>query len=504
MMSSLARCCSYSTAIVALLWILIFATPALTQPRKSGPDSTYAPSRCGAPASPAAADSIDRAVLAWMARSRIPAASLAVVRRGRVVKEQAYGWADLVNCLPATPGMHFGIGSISKQITAMGVLVLVQRGKLSLEDPISLFFPESGTAWKGITVRHLLTHTSGIRDTGHDDPVYPQIEIDRKQNATEAELISRFAAAPLNFPPGDQFAYSNTGYLLLSMIIARAGAASFPEWMHTNVFEPLGMHDTRFYDSAEIIPALARGYTIDDAGRLRQGYYTSSSYSHWGEMGMISTAHDMALWSAELGSSRLVTASLHAAMLAPAKFNDDTTFPYGFGVVLDDYRGEPLLWHAGTYSTGYSAYLVTLPERGLAIVLLTNQHQGDPWSIAGTLLPLVDSKVRSMSALRSEVDPAPEHTRRLTLLLNGDSTALPLVPAWLRIDYPRVHGFLAELLPLTLEYIACDDVSRRRLELFGAVAERECYYRLRHGETSMVIAVFYTADGRVVRLAPRP
>jgi CubicO group peptidase (beta-lactamase class C family) len=489
-------------SIIAVLSVLSLPATAFAQ-QPAPAASIYAPSRCGSPVTPTPSDAIDRAVVAWMLRSRTPGASLAIVRHGQVIKEQAYGWADLTNCLPATLSMRFGIGSISKQITAFGTLILVQRGKLLLDDPVSRFFPESGAAWKGITVRHLLTHTSGIRDTGHDDPVYPQIEFDKKQSITEAELITRLAAAPLNFSPGDQFAYSNTGYLLLSLIIQRVGESPFPDWMHKNVFEPLGMHDTRFYDSAEIIPALARGYTIDNQGGLRTGYYASNSYSRWGDMGIISTAHDMALWTNELKSSHLINASLHAAVLAHAKFNDGTTFPYGFGVILDDYRGEPLLWHAGTYSTGYSAQLVTFPERDLALVLLTNQHQGDPWAIATSLVSLIDPTIQTIATLSSEQDRVPERTRGLEKFLNGDTTAVSSLPNWLRIDYPRVHSFVTRLVPLTVEYITCDDVSRRKLESFGGVLERECYYRLRHGETNLVIGVFYTADGRIAMIYPR-
>jgi CubicO group peptidase (beta-lactamase class C family) len=420
-----------------------------------------------------------------------------------VIKEQAYGWADLANCLPATPNMRFGIGSISKQITAFGVLILVQHGKLSLDDPISRFFPESGAAWKGITVRHLLTHTSGIRDTGHDDPVYPQIEFDKKQSITEAELLTRLAAAPLNFPPGDRFAYSNTGYLLLSLIIQRVGESPFPDWMQKNLLEPLGMHDTRFYDSAEIIPSLARGYTFDNKGGLRAGYYASNWFSRWGDMGIISTAHNMALWTNELKSSHLINASLHAEMLGRARFNDASAFPYGFGVIVDDYRGEPFLWHSGTYNTGYSAQLIAFPERDLALVLLTNQHQGDPWAIAPTLVALVDPTIQPIANLPVEKDPAPERTHRLEKLLNGDATAASSMPSWLRIDYPRVKSFVGRLAPFTVEYITCDDVSRRKLESFGGMAELECYYRLHHEETNFVIGVFYAADGRIALIGPR-
>lgn len=479
--------------LVASLTVAAFAAPQ---------DTTFAPSRCGAFPAPAAPDTIDAAVLAWMQRSRTPAASIAVVRGGRVIVERAYGWADLSTCVPATPDMLFGIGSITKQVTAMGALVLVAQGKLGLDDPIARWLPESGTAWQGISVRHLLTHTSGIRDTGNDDEVYPQIALDKTQGVTDSTLVARLAAAPLNFAPGASWAYSNTGYLLLSIIIARAGGAPFPVWMHDHVFAPLGMHATRFFDATEIIPGLARGYTIA-GGRLRQGYYRHRAYSQRGDMGIISTAHDMAQWSAELVSSRLVSPALHALMLAPTRLRDGTAFPYGFGVVLDDYRGEPELRHSGSFDAGYAADLVTLPARGLAIIVLTNQHQADPGAFTGTLLALVDSTLPAISSLPADRDRLPSRTRRLAALLNGDSTAAPATPAWRRVMYPQFRSFLADAIPLEVAYITCDDVRSRHIELFGGTAALECYYRLRHDTMNMTVSVLYTPDGRITGMLPR-
>ena len=466
-------------------------------------DTTYGPSRCGALSAPAVQDTIDRAVLAWMRESRTPAASIAIVRRGRNVTERVYGWADLGTCVPATRDMRFGVGSISKQVTALGALVLVGQGKLGLDDPISPWLPESGAAWRGVTVRHLLTHTSGIRDNAHDDPVYPQIEIDKKIDVTDSALVVRLARDSVNFAPGGGWAYSNTGYLLLSIIIERAGGAPFPVWMRDHVFEPLGMHATRYFDPTEIIPAMARGYTIERDGRFRQGFYSSRSYSRRGDFGMVSTAHDMVLWSAELDSSRLVSPALHALMLQPARLNDGAAFPYGFGVTLDDYRGAPVFRHAGTYSAGYSANLETIPEHGVTVVVLTNQHQADPWALTGTLLALADSTLRPVGLLPAERDRMPERTRRLTALLNGDSTAAPATPAWRRLMYPQIRGFLSEAQPLTVEFVTCDDVTSRRLERFGGTAALECYYRLRHDPMRMALSVLYTADGRITGMFPR-
>jgi len=466
-------------------------------------DTTLAPSRCGAPPPSLTRDTIDAAVLTWMRESRTPAASIAIVRGGRIVTERAYGWADLGTCVRATGDMRFGIGSITKQITALGVLVLVAQGKLALDDSISRWLPESGTAWRGITVRHLLTHTSGIRDSGHDDPVYPQIEIDKKVDVTDSSLVARLAADPLNFQPGDGWAYSNTGYLLLSIIVQRVGGVPFPLWMREHVFEPLGMHATRFYDPTDIIPALVRGYTIERDGRLRQGYYSSRSYSQRGDMGIVSTAHDMALWSAELDSSRLVRPSLHALMLEPARLRDGSAFPYGFGVVLDDYRGELVLRHAGSYAAGYSANLIVLPGRRVSVIVLTNQHQGNPWVFSGTLLALADSTLPTIASLPATRDRRPERTRQLAALLNGDSTAALATPAWRRLMYPQIRGFLSDVVPLAVEYVTCDDVASRKIERFGGTAALECYYRLRHDTMAMTLSVLYTREGRISGMFPR-
>ena len=469
----------------------------------SGAPRDTTPTLCGAAPAPAAPDPMDRAVLSWLRSSQTPAAEIAIVQHGRITTERVYGWADLGACVPARADMRFGIGSISKQITALGVLVLVSQGKLSLDDSISRWLPESGTTWRGITVRHLLTHTSGIRDSGHDDPVYPQIEIDKKIDVTDSALVARLAADPLNFRPGEAWAYSNTGYLLLSIIIARVSGVPFPAWMHAHVFEPLGMHATRYFEPTEVVPALARGYSEERNGRIRLGYYSSRSYSQRGDMGIISTAHDMALWSVELDSSRLVSPALHALMLQPTRLNDGAAFPYGFGVILDDYRGEPVLRHSGTYAAGYSADLASFPNRGLSVVVLTNQHQGDPWDFTPTLLALTDSTLRSIASLRAEPDRTPERTRRLAALLNGDSTAAAATPAWRRLMYPQIRGFLSDAVPLTVDFITCDDVAARHIDRFGGTAALECYYRLRHDPMTITLSVLYTADGRITGMFPR-
>ena len=464
-------------------------------------DTTFGSSRCGSLPGPTTRDTIDNTVLAWMRQSRTPATQVAIVR-GHAVTERVYGWADLATCTPASAETRFGIGSITKQMTALGTLILVEQGKLSLDDSISRWLPESGVAWRGITVRHVLTHTSGIRDSGHDDPVYPQIEIDKKIETTDSALIARLAQDPVNFAPGEGWAYSNTGYLLLSIIVGRAGGASFPVWMHEHVFEPLGMHATRFFDPTEIIPAMARGYSLERGNRLRLGFYSSRSYSQRGDMGVVSTAHDMVLWSAELDSSRLVSSTSHALMLSPTRLRDGTAFPYGFGVILDDYRGEPIVRHGGTYAAGYSAEIRTLPERDLAVVVLTNQHQGNPWDLAGRLMGLADSSLRAISSPPAQRDPTPSRTQRLAALINGDSMAAPATLAWRRLMYPQIRGFLSQAPhPLAVEFIACDDVARRHIDRFGGMAVRECFYRLR--PIDMTLGVLYTADDRINGMFPR-
>jgi CubicO group peptidase (beta-lactamase class C family) len=277
--------------------------------------NVYAPSACADLALPRRADSLDKLVLARMHDERIPAVELSVLRRGRI-ETRVYGYADLDHCVPADSNTIFGIGSVSKQLTAYATLRLAQAGSIALDDSITKYLPEARPMWDGITIRHLLTHTSGIRDYGGDDPVYPQNRIERRIDYSADSLIRMFARAPLNFPAGTQFAYSNTGYYMLSIALERAAHMPFADVMRTLVYEPLGMRSAGWWNPRIILPNLAVGYgTYDDT--LTHGSYRAPTAGRWGgDTGLIATAADLARFQAELMHPRFVSADMVREMTA--------------------------------------------------------------------------------------------------------------------------------------------------------------------------------------------
>jgi CubicO group peptidase (beta-lactamase class C family) len=338
-----------------------------------------------------------------MVEQHMPGLSVAVVRGGKLAKVASYGWSDLERCVPATGDSVFGIGSVSKQFTAAGILVLVNEGKLSLDDPIVKYLPEGKSAWQEIKIRHLLTHTSGIKDYCDDDHKFASMTLDRTTNTPTRDLVAMIAQAPVNFRAGDDWAYSNTGYLLLSVIAERVSGTPFPEFMREKVFAPVGMVSTRYYSPRQLIPNLAVPYHVDREGRITHGDYISDQFSRWGDMGMVSTVRDMAKWTLAMNSDVPFPRSMWQQMKTPVRLNDGSVHQYGFGLQVFDSNGIPIVGHGGSFRVGYTSLLLTFPSNGLAFVSLSNfLGEGSPHeSLARAIVAAADSSI---------VLPAPKST----------------------------------------------------------------------------------------------
>ena len=204
---------------------------------------------------PATLDSIDRYVGTEVTRYRIPGLSLAVLRGDSVVLARGYGYANVEHRVPATDSTVYQSGSVGKQFTAAAIVMLAEQGRLSLDDSITRFLPDAPATWRGITIRHLLTHTSGIAD-------YTDSTLDTRRDYTEDELVRLAAKQPLEFAPGDRWNYSNTGYVLLGIIIHRVTGVFYGDFLQDHVFRPLRMRTTRIISEADIIPNRAAGYHL--------------------------------------------------------------------------------------------------------------------------------------------------------------------------------------------------------------------------------------------------
>jgi CubicO group peptidase (beta-lactamase class C family) len=319
-------------------------------------------------AAQARGDAVDDLMRDALRQHPIPGAALAIIRNGRTVKTAAYGMANLERHTPATPETAFEIGSITKQLTAAAILLLAQEGKLAVDDKISRHLQETPPAWSGISIRHLLTHTSGLKNyTGLNG-------FEAARHLTQARFIAQIAAHPLDFPPGEKWAYCNTGYNLLGYIIENASGKSYWDFMEQNIFAPLGMSATTRRDAGAIPPFRATGYETNRAGRFI--VRNSDLTDVFSAGALVSTVGDLAKWNAALETDRILTAASRAEMWTPVKLNNGATHLYGFGWFLEPWQGHANIGHSGS-TAGFSASLQRFPEAGLTVILLTNSDEFD-------------------------------------------------------------------------------------------------------------------------------
>ena len=298
-------------------------------------------------------------IFSWAAPAT-PGCAVAVSQHGKLVVNRAYGSADLERDVPLSPSAIFDIGSVRKQFVAAAVLLLVEDGRLSLSDDIRKHFPELPDYGHKVTVNHLLTHTSGVRDWTGLRPL-------AGGNADVVSLILRQRG--LNFAPGEEWSYSNSGYVLLTEIVARASGMSFPDFTRKRLFEPLGMKTTLSpADLRDVIKNRALGYEKEGNG-WRVGMYVGNERGSSGGA-ILSTAADLVIWNDALTSGRL-GAFVTEKLQEPSRLNNGRKLSYARGLIVDSYRGGTLVSHSGG-AAGYSAWLGRLPAHGLSISVLCN------------------------------------------------------------------------------------------------------------------------------------
>jgi D-alanyl-D-alanine carboxypeptidase len=317
----------------------------------------------------ARADKVDDYVKAEMQRQHIPGTSIAVIKDGKVIKAEGYGLANVELNVPAKPETVYKIGSLSKQLIATGILLLNQEGKLSLDDKISKFLEGTPDTWKEITVRHLLTHTSGIvREAPGFDPLKIQ---------DDASVIKTAYQLPLRFAPGEKWEYCNVGYFTLAEIIRKVSGKSWGDYLSEGLFTPLEMNATRTTTMTEMVQNRADGYVWRD-GKLENA---SILLTLRPSGAFLSTVLDLAKWDAALYTDKILKPATLSQMWAPAKLNNGATHPYGFGWELSSVAGHKLVHHGGTLP-GFRAQFSRFVDDKLSVVVLTNGDIADPNLIA--------------------------------------------------------------------------------------------------------------------------
>lgn len=317
------------------------------------------------------ADNVDAFVKEKMSANHIPGLSLVVVRHGKIIHAKGYGLANLELSVPATERSCFLIASVTKTFTASAVMMLNEEGKVALDDAISTYVSNLPDAWKAVTVRQLLNHTSGIK-TNLEMPPPCSFTYDCL-HYTQADVIRETACLPLNFAPGERFEYCNTGYFLLGMLIERVSGKTYEHFLTERIFVPLGMKDTRMMNYSELVPNRASGYSW-----LGGAFHNSEQMNPIVELsggGLMSTVLDLAKWDAALDTHALLKEGTLKEMWTNARLNNGEIVPsYGMGFGLTPYMGHKRMGHTGGIP-GFASGLSRFPDDRLTVIVLTRRFR---------------------------------------------------------------------------------------------------------------------------------
>jgi len=300
-----------------------------------------------------------------------PGATVIVVKNGKTILRKAYGAADPVASKPLTPGTVLRLGSITKQFTSAAILLLADDGKLALNDPITRFFPDYPTGGKVITVEHLLTHTSGIASfTGK-----PDYGANMARDVGVAQMIDSFKNDPLEFEPGTQYRYNNSGYFLLGAIIEKVSGQTYAGFLAQRIFTPLGMKDTAFEGHERSQAPRAGGYSKGEQGfEAAEKLSMSQPYAAGA---LVSTVDDLARWNAAIAAGKLLKPASWKLAFKPYMLTPEKSTDYGYGWHVGTLQGVPVIDHGGGIN-GFRSYALRLPQQKVFVAVLSNADSGKP------------------------------------------------------------------------------------------------------------------------------
>lgn len=321
--------------------------------------------------------------------------SVLVARGDQVLFSKSYGSADLEWNVPNTSTTKFRIGSITKQFTAASVLLLEERGKLKIQDPIRNYLPDTPPAWDSITIFHLLTHTSGL------PPIHDPSEAAKLNPfaVTPAQNIAKIHDKPLEFAPGSQYKYCNPGYILLGLLIEKVSGKSYQEFLQENIFSPLGMNDSGYDSNSDIIPRRANGYAPGLKGVEHAPFIHMSLPFSAGAL--YSTTEDLLRWERGLFGGKLLSAESLEKMTTP--FKED----YGFGLHINTFNGRQRIIHGGGIE-GFNTYLAYFPDSKITVITLANLNGNVPQQLEDKLAALAHGDSVTLPSVQREitVDPS--------------------------------------------------------------------------------------------------
>ncbi len=353
------------TKSILLVIIFVMGASSIAVAQKKNPSKTNKPDKYAM-----AFDSLFEAEV----KPDGPGMAILIAKNGKAIYRRAIGKANLEHNIDLKPEHVFRIGSITKQFTAVSIMQLIEQGKISADDEITKFIPDYPTHGNRITVSHLIYHTSGIQSytdmAGWDDEI-------RKKDFTVSALVDYFKNEPMNFLPGEEWRYNNSGYILLGYIIEKVSGMTYEEYLQKNIFEPLGMKHSYYDDARTIIPNRAQGYAMRDEGVINAPYLSMTQPYAAGSI--LSTVDDMLIWNNALMSGKVISkASLEKALI-PATLNNGKKTNYAYGLILGDLDGSKTIEHSGGIN-GFLSNGIYFPAEDVYVIGFSNS-EGQPPSL---------------------------------------------------------------------------------------------------------------------------
>lgn len=447
---------------------------------------------------PARADRVDTYIALQMKKQEIPGLALAVVRDGRITKAKGYGLADVELHAPVTERSVFQWASITKQFTATAIMLLVQDGKLKLDDAVSRHYTNAPAAWSNVTVRHLLTHTSGIKSYTDLPNFFGTV----RKDYTSDELLGLVSGRPLDFSPGEKWVYCNTGYYLLGLMIEKASGQSYADFLNARIFQPAGMTNARVNHQFELIPNRATGYEVR-SNQVRRSEFVSPTQPY-SAGALVGTVLDLARWDAVLYTDKLLPPAVLKEMWTPVRLNDGKTSPYGYGWQVGDIRKHHFVGHGGGIH-GFTSFILRLVEDKLTVIVLANtgaNPQGIAAGVAGHFIPGL-----TLNSIKPQTDSEPELSARLKqcLLELAEKKDSEMLTPEFRENWSRSRRRHATLQKDTRElksfaFIVDEAPDAGQREVQGVTVARLRSYRLSTREETRYYTFSITADNRVAML----
>jgi CubicO group peptidase (beta-lactamase class C family) len=451
---------------------------------------------------------IDSFVQKEMATQRIPGLAIGIYSRGHILLAKGYGLSNVELNVPVKAETIFQSGSVGKQFVSAAIMMLVEEGKISLDDSVTKYFPDAPATWKPILIKNLLSHTSGLSEYESPDRTGPKGAFYLRLDFTEDELAKKIEEMPIEWAPGEKWAYRNTNYVLLGIIIHKITGMPYAEFLGERIFKPLGMTSTRLISERDIIPNRSAGYEIDEKGDLKNQEWVSPTFDSTADGALYFNVLDMAKWDEALYGTKLLKQSSLDRIWTVYPLNDGKPNPagYGFAWNIGEQNGHKRIEHGGAWQ-GFTCSISRYPDDGVTVMVLTNLDSGhsNPGVIAHVAAGLVNPALK-VAKLEAIADDQPALADRMKKLLDeivaGKDIRPEASPQLAALITPEMAKIVQQRLGKLWPGGALTLVKRDKGP--EGTAQWVSTYRLSKGEDAMLLILGVGPDGKIPILGISP